>query len=104
MINVSLLTNLISELCKKYKARLLTQNPNWYGFDRIHLFGRFQQVAYRNWFSTLFKQKHLKKTKCKISTWQLLLRHLQCYNSLFSDEYHLQTGWQIAPETDLYLY
>jgi hypothetical protein len=104
MVNVSLLTNLINELCFKYKVKLLNQNPNWYGFDRIHLFGRFQKIAYCSWFSTLFKQNHREKTKFKISMRQLLLRHLHCYKSLFSDKYYLQTGWQIAPETDLYLY
>ena len=104
MLDVSLLTNLISELCIKYKATLLNQDPDWYGFDRIHLFGRFQKIAYYNWFSILFNQNHCEKTKFKISIWHLIQKHLHCYKSLFSDKYHFQTGWQIAPETDLYLY
>ena len=104
MINVSLLTNLISKLCIEFNLKLLKQNSNWYGFDHIHLFGHFREIAYRSWFSSLFNPNAYGSRKVKISSLKLILRHFQCYPSLFMDKYYPHTHWRLSPETELYLY
>lgn len=104
MANIGLLTNIINKLCVEFGSKLLKQNSSWYGFDHIHLFGHFREIAYRSWFSSLFSQSPSEPRKAKISSLKLILRHFQCYQALFMGKYYPHICWQLSPETELYLY